>query len=154
MTHAETEAALAVLDSLDFTRDLCEADRRALAARLVPRRYAPGEIVFAEGDHGQEVMFVIRGSVMVIKEGQGGQATHILAVKPGGHFGDMAFLDREPRSAAARAEEPSELLVLTRPAFETLLDVAPAAAAKVLWRLTRTLSLRLRDTTNRLLESA
>jgi HD-GYP domain-containing protein (c-di-GMP phosphodiesterase class II) len=60
----------------------------------------------------------------------------------GDFFGEMALLDERPRSATARALEPTILLEISRADFETLLYKAPALA----YRILQELSSRLRET--------
>jgi HD-GYP domain-containing protein (c-di-GMP phosphodiesterase class II) len=67
----------------------------------------------------------------------------VLAVQSDGDFfGEMALLDERPRSATARALEPTTVLEITRSDFDTLLYKAPALAFRIL----KELSSRLRET--------
>jgi HD-GYP domain-containing protein (c-di-GMP phosphodiesterase class II) len=60
----------------------------------------------------------------------------------GDFFGEMALLDEQPRSATARALEPTIVLEISRKDFETLLYKAPMLA----FRIMKELSSRLRET--------
>jgi CRP-like cAMP-binding protein len=67
---------------------------------------------------------------------------HIVA---GRTFGEMAAIDGENRSATCVATEPCVLALLPRSQFERILAVNEALAIKLLLRVTRALSQRLRD---------
>ncbi len=62
----------------------------------------------------------------------------------------MALFDGFPRSATAIAHENCRVLVIQRQAFEDLLAADPVIARKILWAFCRTLSVRLRKTTDRI----
>jgi CRP-like cAMP-binding protein len=59
-------------------------------------------------------------------------------------FGEIALLDRAPRSATIRADEPLVCYVLTRVGFEMLASDHPAVTIKLLANLDRELAARLR----------
>lgn len=68
-------------------------------------------------------------------------------LEAGRHFGEMALLNRRPRTATVIARLASRLLVLDREAFSALMAQEPLIAAKFLWALSQSLSLRLDDAT-------
>ncbi|MCA9524508.1 MAG: Stp1/IreP family PP2C-type Ser/Thr phosphatase, partial [Myxococcales bacterium] len=107
--------------------------------------FEPGTILFNEGDDGDCLYIVLAGDVQIIKNGV--ELTHLGA---GCHFGEMALIDRVPRSATARAAKPLESVVFTRDQFFDLLRNDATLAVKLLWSFVRTLSARLRDTTGEL----
>jgi CRP-like cAMP-binding protein len=64
----------------------------------------------------------------------------------------MALLDGQPRSATAVAAEDLVLLVFTRPELDKLVEAKPRLGVKLLWKLARFLSQRLRQTSGALAE--
>ena len=58
---------------------------------------------------------------------------------PGEFFGEMALLDRQPRSAAAVVDEPARVLELDEAAFERLVTERGEVALRILRRLSRRL---------------
>jgi len=107
-----------------------------LTRRSVPlRRFDPGERIFLEDDAG-DCMYVVRtGNVDVITFG-----SVLERVGPNGVFGEMALIDDGPRSAAAMASEATEVAVIDRGTFRTLLQEQPEFA---LW-IMRLLTARIR----------
>jgi len=76
----------------------------------------------------------------------------VATLGPGQTIGEMALLDGQPRSASVVAAEDLVLLVFTRAALEHLVEEKPSLAVKVLWKLARVLSQRLRQTSGALVE--
>jgi CRP-like cAMP-binding protein len=66
----------------------------------------------------------------------------------GSHFGEMSFIDGEPRSASAVAVEKTELIVLNYEKLKRCLEARPEAAVKMYRELAHFLAGRLRLTTN------
>lgn len=110
-----------------------------LAAQLFDKAYAPGEVVFREGDPGKAMFVVLSGEVEVLRETA--QGSHRLAVfGPGSAFGELALIDDLPRSATARATVATRLMILYRTHFEILVDGDRAIALAVMRNLLRTLA--------------
>src|SRR5216110_2492327 len=85
-----------------------------------------GEIVFREGDPGDSLYLVGKGSVKISKSGRGGQQETLGFIQSGNFFGEMALLDGEPRSAMATAAEPTLLGTVDEPTFQHILELAPS----------------------------
>ena len=66
---------------------------------------------------------------------------------PGAHLGEMALVDRSPRSATATAEERSRVLILRRQEFYEIIRKDPQLSVKLLWSFVQVLTERLRKTT-------
>src|SRR5438046_1083490 len=85
-----------------------------------------GEIIFREGDPGDSLYLVGKGSVKISKSGRGGQQETLGFIQSGNFFGEMALLDGEPRSAMATALEPTLLGAVDEPTFQHILELAPS----------------------------
>lgn len=117
-----------------------------VAASLEERNYADGETVFAEGDPGDGMYFIVKGCVRIEKLTQAaGAAQKTLAVlEAGDYFGEMALLDRKARSASAVAAGRTDLLRLSKESFVQIQDQSSAAGMSVLFGMIRTSSDRIR----------
>lgn len=91
------------------------------------RRCDPGERIFLEKDLGMAMYVVRSGAVDVITFGR-----VLERVGPGGVFGEMALIDGGPRAAAALACEPTELAVIDKPTFLTLIKEEPEFALRIM----------------------
>lgn len=114
----------------------CNPDQLELAAALVDQtRFPAGTTMARQGASGWEAFVIVSGQANVLIDGQ-----HISVVGPGEAVGEMALLDRAPRSATVVAETDVEALVLTEPSLERLIKDTPVAR-----NLLRSLARRLRE---------
>jgi CRP/FNR family transcriptional regulator, cyclic AMP receptor protein len=102
-----------------------ELDRVALVMK--PIHVSAGELVCTEGEPGHE-FYVIADGEMAIE--RGGHTAAKLST--GDHFGELALLDRGPRSATVRALTDARLYVLHDQSFAAVLNEVPALAQKLL----------------------
>ena len=102
-----------------------EVERIALV--MTPRQVAEGEVVCAAGEPGHEFFLVNEGELAVERNGN-----TVAKLLTGDHFGELALLDRGPRSATVRALTDSQLYVLNEQSFAALLNELPALAQKLL----------------------
>ena len=87
---------------------------------------APGDVIFREGDPGDVMYLVGKGSVKISKSGRGGEQETLGFIQSGNFFGEMALLDGEPRSAMATAVESTVLGTVDEPTFQHILELAPS----------------------------
>jgi CRP-like cAMP-binding protein len=102
--------------------------------------YERGKPIFKEGELGDALYLVFAGSVDIRKG-----SYHLTTIGPGGHFGELAFMDGNPRSATVVATEPTTVLTVRRDEFRDLTRTDPEIASKLLWCFVLNLSGRLRD---------
>jgi CRP/FNR family cyclic AMP-dependent transcriptional regulator len=91
------------------------------------RQFAPGEKIFLEEDPGNAMYMVRSGRVDLVTYG-----IVLENVRAGGIFGEMALIDDGPRSAAAVAAEPTEVVMIDKPTFLAVVRDDPQFALKVM----------------------
>jgi CRP/FNR family cyclic AMP-dependent transcriptional regulator len=127
------------------------ADQLAKVAEIAsPRAVAAGQTIFPEGAPGDEMFVVASGRVRISKEIPGAGEEALTLLGPGSYFGEMAVIDDAPRSADAVAHEDCALLVLRRDDLDRLMFLDKDLAYALLWAFVRTLSSRLRETSEKL----
>ncbi|MFZ2018685.1 MAG: cyclic nucleotide-binding domain-containing protein [Methyloceanibacter sp.] len=97
--------------------------------------FAPGDIIFAEGDKGDKMYVIRAGEVEIERDGR-----VVETLSSGGIFGEMALIDGSPRAATARAKTACEVAPITEKSFLFLVHETPFFAIAVM----RTLAERLR----------
>lgn len=112
------------------------------------RRFSDGQIIFEEGDRDDAFFILLDGQVRLSKGGM-----ELAELGPGGHFGEMAMVDKAPRSATATAVGEVKSLVIQRQQFYDLMRRDPVMSVKLMWSFIQVLNTRLR-VTNRELMSA
>ncbi len=122
------------------------------------KRFPAGTVLFREGDSGEEMYILQSGRVKISKRIRGVEKT-LATLEKGEFFGEMAILNDKPRSASAETIEDSDMLVIDRKTFESLLRSNVEIAIRFIKRLADRLretneqmeSLMIRDNTSRLL---
>lgn len=109
------------------------------------RSVPSGQVLFREGDEGDELFLLLSGRVSIIKN-----KTVIVTLEAGDHFGEMALLDQPRRSAHAVVEREAAFLVIRRSDFYALMKRNSVLAVKLLWNILLTLSANLRSTSEQL----
>lgn len=133
---------------IDTFKDLDPRQRERVRGRLLERIYAAGDTVFAEGDPGDSVYFIVEGAVQVLRKTESGRPRLLAHIRDGWLVGEMAILDRGPRSATVLAVGKTRMACLRLVDFEALLSDDPVTASLMLRRVARMLSLRLRKTSS------
>jgi len=140
-------SAAEIAEFLQNVRLFREVDRPALldlTARLRERRLRKGQVLFREGDQGEEMFLVRDGSILVSKAVTGKVEQVLARFGPGDFFGEMSLFDRSPRSATIQAESEATLLALDRDNLSDLIEVNPRAAAAFFHGLVQVFIERLR----------
>ena len=138
---AETAA---FLSSVRLFREFDGSELQAFTGRLRERLLRKGQVLFREGDSGEE-MFLVRRGTVIISKAVTGRVDQVLArAVAGDFFGEMSLFDRSPRSATIQAETDVELLALSRDNLNVLIEANPRAAAEFFHALVYVFIERLR----------
>ncbi|OLD07414.1 MAG: hypothetical protein AUI90_10140 [Deltaproteobacteria bacterium 13_1_40CM_3_69_14] len=110
-----------------------------LAKRVWHKQADAGSVIVSQEEAGDALFVIARGKVKVVLYGETGREIILSMLGAGDFFGEMALLDRQPRSANVVAVESSELLGLDREAFQTHLTSHPSTAMAILAEMSRRL---------------
>ncbi len=130
-TSAADQLAHVPLFSALSKRDL---QRVAKASDEVPIR--AGQVLVEQGRTGHEFFLILDGEAVVRRNNR-----KVATLTPGQYFGELAILDRGPRSASVIANTDMRVLVLGQREFTGVLDSIPGMSAKIL----TTMAQRLRE---------
>jgi HD-GYP domain-containing protein (c-di-GMP phosphodiesterase class II) len=119
---------------------------RALADGARRRRWAPGDVVFHEGDAGDSLHVVRLGLLAVVRPSRD-PGLVLNRMRAGDAFGEIAVLTEGPRLASVVSIEPSETLEVTKDDFDAVLAANPPATRRMLGALARSLTLAKEDVT-------
>jgi CRP-like cAMP-binding protein len=102
------------------------------------RTVDPGEVIFEEGDTGDQIFIIQRGKVRISKKA--GDKLHVLAVlSKGDFFGEMAIVNNVKRTATAIAVAQTQLLSFNRQGFINMINKNAQIAMNVIDKLCRRL---------------
>ncbi|MCP4605170.1 MAG: cyclic nucleotide-binding domain-containing protein [Proteobacteria bacterium] len=82
------------------------------------KQYSKNEVIIREGEPGEKFYLIESGTVAIQKEGK---ANSLAELGPGNHFGEIALLSDELRSATVTATQPCVLLTLDRHSFQQVM---------------------------------
>lgn len=109
---------------------------RALALRGHVRSYKKNTIILSEGDAGDTLFVVLRGSVRAFSNDQNGREITYGVIGAGDYFGEMS-LDGGPRSASVMTVEPTTCSVISRAAVRDHLAEEPEFALELVAQVIR-----------------
>jgi CRP/FNR family cyclic AMP-dependent transcriptional regulator len=111
-----------------------------------------GTTIFKEGDEGDYACFIAAGKFEVKKQTEfKGKQVIIALLGKGSIVGEMSLIDQHPRSATVVSREDSKMVILRREALDSISLKSPHIGIKILKGLNRVLSIRLRQTVERLI---
>jgi CRP-like cAMP-binding protein len=94
------------------------------------RVYPKDSMLFAEGEPGDELYIIQKGSVKITKIVDNNEV--LLAVlKSGDIFGEMSLLESKPRAASAVAYEDCVVLAVNKANFERMIGTSPQIFARL-----------------------
>ena len=139
-----------ILARTDFFADAPPEALAAVSAAGEERQLIRGDVLFNEGDPPDSLYLVIRGRIAIAIANPIDRRESVVALmEPDDLFGEMSMLDNGPRSAMARALEPTTVLAISFEPILTMFDQHP----KLLWNVTRMLAQRIRVTDEALADS-
>ena len=138
------EEVVALLQQVDLFEGLPDDDLNAIAAIVGGRTIEPREALFEEGEPGDAFCTVFRGAIEIAKARADGTEEKLAVRRKGDGFGEMVLLNEAPRSATARATEPTQLVSVSRDDFQRLLggDSFALHMMRALSKARRALSVR------------
>jgi len=144
MAHEE------ILAQTDFFAGAHPDALAAVAAAGQEIHLIRGDVLFNEGDPSSALYLVLRGRVAIALANPIDRRESVFALMEAGDlFGEMGMLDDGPRSALARALEPTSVLTIPYEQILQMFNENP----KLLWNVTRLLAQRIRATDEALADS-
>ena len=124
LSAADVVQAVGMLQRMPIFANLSREALDDVASHLLLRHIPVGEVIFAPGDSGDAMYIVESGQVELIKEDEQRRET-LARLIPGDFFGEMALLTGQSRTVTACAVSHSNLWVLYRTDFDSMLVKHP-----------------------------
>lgn len=134
-----------------FFTEFSQEDISILSGYMEVYRAQPGEMIIREGDAGDFMVLIVEGEIDILKKNQRGEQQHMTSAGPGMTLGEMSMIDGEPRFATCMASQSTTFAVLTRDNMAKIILDHSGLGSKILVKMVTMLSLRLRQTSARLL---
>jgi diguanylate cyclase (GGDEF)-like protein len=124
-----------LLKDVGILADLSEGELRQVSSFFDFHGYQKDEVLFPEGASGEELYIVGLGRVASWIRLADGTAHQVGEFGPGEFFGEMAIIEKAPRSATCQAREASAVFVLKAADFYRLMEEKPEIAIKIMNRM-------------------
>jgi CRP/FNR family transcriptional regulator/CRP/FNR family cyclic AMP-dependent transcriptional regulator len=150
MSTATKEVVMRRLSSVPLFAGLNEDDLATLAELVRLRKVRKGEFIIAQNEPGAAMYLLVSGRVKVSRASPDGKELALGYLDAPSHFGEMALVDAQPRSADVIAMTDVEVLGLDAKDLSAAIQVQPRLALSLI----ATMSRRLRGTITRLEDMA
>jgi CRP/FNR family cyclic AMP-dependent transcriptional regulator len=134
------EEKVRILAKVPLFARLSEKDIEAIGSVSMTRSIKAREELFHKGDEGSQLYIVGRGRLKVITTSDEGDDLMFCVVEVGDVIGEIGLLVDRHRTATVRAMEASDLIVIDRREFRSLLRTRPDVAIELLTVLAERLS--------------
>ena len=138
-----------ILRATEMFASLAEESLAAIAASGSPRELRRGDTLFSEGEDPDHIYIVTSGRIAIVNRSIDGRESVVALMETGDLFGEMSLFDGGPRSAGARALEPSGVIAIPNAPIRALYQEHP----EELWGVVKLLVGRLRATDENLADS-
>ncbi len=138
-TAARSRDILESLRQIPLFARISDADLAEMASHLIERRYPRNTTIVEEGLAGDYMYIIQEGRVKVTKLSDDGREKILEFLEAGAFVGEMALLERAPRSASVKTLTAVRLLALSRTDFLATLRRSPDLSMGVIEELCRRL---------------
>ena len=135
----ETNVKIRMLQNMPVFADLSYQELLKILKIAFEQEVKAGQMLFRDGDPADALYILLSGSVNVEKDN-----TILTTLGRGSHFGEMALISNQERSASVRVTAPGRVLTIRRDDFYELTQAEPEMAIKLLWRFVHHLGERVR----------
>ena len=97
-----------------------------------PKQFVKNDYVCHEGQPGNEMYIILKGSVRIYITSTIGTLTQVATIQTGDFFGEMAIFDNLPRSASCIALEDTVVVAVTKDNLQQFLETCPEIAKQML----------------------
>lgn len=107
-------------------------DMADLIQRVRKQRFRKGQVIFRQGDKGEEMYFIVSGTVEIARHRDNTQNDDRILLQDHEVFGELALLHDAPRNAEARALTDVHVYKINKADFDEVLAVSPRLAKAIL----------------------
>ncbi len=126
-TEEETPTQIRVdtLPHIPLFSELTTEEFIKVLKKIVPRKFAPENIICNEGEEGNSIFIISQGEVSVYKKNREGNQIWLDNLKEGNFFGEFGFLSESGRKASVKAISETEVLEISKDSFKEIIDEFP-----------------------------
>jgi glutaminase len=144
LNNAEVAAVTMPLDSFELFDGLSADEIEVIGGRLKKQAYRQGETIIKQGEPASQLYLLAQGQVSINITLPEGKIKRLATLSPGLVFGEMAWIERSERSAAATVDADALCYKLDIADFDAMMADHGAVKVKLLENLVRLFSRNLR----------
>ena len=142
------------LKGIELFEDLDADERVRLEEKVRTEIYPAGAILFEQNSPRRRMFMIFEGKVELFKRHPLGEERRLAFFQKYDFLGEGALMDEYPHSTSARAVEDAVILTISRDDIRELMARDPDLVVRVLSRIARVISRRMRQTTNQVVDAA
>ncbi len=119
-------------NQIPFFSDLNQEEIRLLESVSRSKTFPKNTVVITEGDRTDTLYIVLEGKAQAIAMDSEGKQMILNTFGPNDYFGEMSFIDNEPRCATVMTREKTELVLMDGSAFRNILMKHPEIMMKIM----------------------
>ena len=121
------------MKAFEIKNNLNKAVYFGIVKKIILTSYPKEYVIFRQGEPGDALYIIKNGQVGIYKQTQtqSDPLKLIAGVSGGMFFGEMALVSDEPRNATAKCLEDSDIFILSKGDFKSLMDSNPALAQQI-----------------------
>lgn len=126
------QEVFASLKRIAFLSNLSDDKLEDLATKAKPVKFPKHTIIISEGDDTRSLYIVLSGKVRIFGSDEKSKEVTLSIQEAGSHFGELALLSDEPRSASVQTLESTSCAMISKPDFLHWLEANPDVAIVLL----------------------
>ncbi|WP_196158565.1 Crp/Fnr family transcriptional regulator [Reinekea sp. G2M2-21] len=141
-----------LIDKTNWANDFTWEEVSILGRYFTAYEAQRGQVIFYEGSKADYMGLIVTGSIRISKTGSDNQVKPLAVLRESQTFGELSLIDGSPRSGLAEALASTKFVITTKRQLMRMSEEEPHIAFKVLWKISETISARLRHTSYKLLD--
>ncbi len=130
-----------MLQSITLFEGLDEHALAAVTARSAVKTFQKNTIIIHEGDESDSLYIIMDGKVKIFLSDADGKEVIVATAGPGNYFGELAHIDKAPRSASVMTLDRAKFVVISGREFVELMQENPVIALNLIRELARRLKI-------------
>lgn len=142
------------LSHIELFKDLDDVEHELLLAEITELKIESGELLFEENTTRERLFIIFEGEIELFKRTPYDEETRLTVFSKYDFLGEGALMEDYPHNTSARALAKSTLLTISREQFYRLSNERPTIGFKLISRIARVISRRMRQASTRVVNVA
>ena len=122
-----------ILEKVPLFKKLNKESAQLISNKITLEYYPTDHLLFSQGDQGDAMFIIKKGQVKIFQGPQNDEEEQVVlaTLNDNAFFGEMALVSEKPRNASAMTLEESEIFILKKDDFYTLINNNPSLAEQI-----------------------